>query len=335
MKIAIIGGGGFIGSHVARAYLDAGHDVFVIDSLINGSQKAIDGRARFYQLDIRDNKLPTILQKERPDIVSYHAVQRERQSLPLEEVSLFDADVHIRGLINVLDSCVGASVGKIIFASGGNSLYGRLPRSASGQILVNEQTSLCPQRPSAISKVAGEWYVRYYTRKHGLIHTILRYADVYGEIDVDLAQHPLSYFARMLLEERRPTIRGVAEEVHDHIFIDDVVSANLNALTYGLNQTMHISSAQGYTLNQLYHAVAFLLQTDIEPVYISNTLVEAAPCILDNALARQELKWQPKVEFTLGVRLAVERLSAHIEAKTYIKSVKDVPIYEPYLVAVQ
>ncbi len=335
MKIAIIGGAGFIGSHVARAYLDAGHDVFVIDSLINGSHKAIDGRARFYQLDIRDNKLHSILQKERPDIVSYHAVQRERQSLPLEEVSLFDADVHIRGLINVLDSCVEASAGKIIFASGGTSLYGHLPCTRHGQILVNEQTPLCPQRPSDISKVAGEWYVRYYTRKYGLAHTILRYAHVYGEIDIDLAQHPLSYFARMLLEERRPIIRGVAEEIHDHIFIDDVVSANLNALTYGLNQTVHISSGQGHTLNQLYQAVAFLLQTDIEPVYISNTLVEPSSRILDNALARQELKWQPKVDFTLAVRRSVERLSAHVEARTHLKSVKDVPLYEPYLVAVQ
>src|SRR5207249_3349703 len=102
MKIAITGGAGFIGSHLTRAYLDAGHDVFVIDTLINGSREAVDPRARFYQLDIRDVKLQTVLQKERPDIVSHHVVQRQ-SSLPLGEPSLTDADVHIRGLLNVLD----------------------------------------------------------------------------------------------------------------------------------------------------------------------------------------------------------------------------------------
>ncbi|MBV9258994.1 MAG: NAD-dependent epimerase/dehydratase family protein, partial [Ktedonobacteraceae bacterium] len=75
MKIAITGGAGFIGSHLARAYLDAGHDVLVIDNLLHGCSQAVDPRARFYAVDIRDSKLRTILQQERPDIVSHHAAQ--------------------------------------------------------------------------------------------------------------------------------------------------------------------------------------------------------------------------------------------------------------------
>src|SRR6266516_5191040 len=159
MKIAVTGGAGFIGSHLTRAYLDAGHDVFVIDTLINGSREALDSRARFYQLDIRDAKLQTLLQKERPDIVSHHVVQRQR-AYPLEEPSLADADVHIRGLLNVLDSCVAASVGKIIFASGGNSLYrgiassGSIGKTHPGQISVKEDAPLYPRKPHDISKVA-------------------------------------------------------------------------------------------------------------------------------------------------------------------------------------
>lgn len=334
MKIAMIGGAGFIGSHIVKAYLDAGHDLFIIDSLINGSQKAVDGRARFYQLDIRDTKLQTILQRERPDIVSYHVVQRERRSLPLEELALADADVHIRGLINVLDSCVGASVSKIIFASGGNSLYGRLRQPEPGHRVVNEHAPLCPQRPSDISKVAGEWYIRYYTRQFGLTHTILRYADVYGETDISLAHHPVSYFVYTLAQEGRPTIRGVADEIHDHIFIDDVVAANINALTYGCNATVHISSGCGYTLNQLYQAVACHFQTATPPVYISNTLVEASSSILDNTLARQALKWQPSIDLTLGVQRAVERLRAQPGGKTYVRAALDAPAHEPYLIGV-
>jgi UDP-glucose 4-epimerase len=73
MKIAITGGAGFIGSHLATAYLNAGHTVIIIDSLAYGPQQAqvLDRRARFYHLDIRDQQLSTILQHERPDIVRH------------------------------------------------------------------------------------------------------------------------------------------------------------------------------------------------------------------------------------------------------------------------
>src|SRR5712691_912580 len=308
MKIAITGGAGFIGSHLARAYLDAGHDVLVIDSLVNGSRDAVDPRARFYPIDIRDGKLSTILQQERPDIVSHHAAQRE-DVLPREQ-ALTDADVHVRGLLNVLDSCVSASVGKILFASGGNSLYrssGGVGKTNPGQISVREDALLCPHKSHDISKAAGEWYVRYYTRQYGLAHTIFRYAEVYGETASDMAQHPLSHFVAMLLAGRRPLIRGAADEILDHIFIDDVVNANICALERARNQTLHISSGQGNTLKQFYTTVAYLLQTEIEPVYISNSLVEPSSIVLDNSLARQVLGWRPQVDFTTGVQLACER----------------------------
>src|SRR5579862_8952899 len=88
MKIAITGGAGFIGSQLTRAYLDARHDVFVIDTLAHGSRQALDPRARFYHLDIRDRELQTILQLERPDIVSHHVAQRATWG----DQSLIDAD---------------------------------------------------------------------------------------------------------------------------------------------------------------------------------------------------------------------------------------------------
>lgn len=304
MKIAITGGAGFIGSHLIQAYLDAGHDVLVIDSLVNGSHHAIDPRARFYALDIRDGKLQTILQRERPDIVSHHAAQRE-YTVPGEQ-SLIDADVHVRGLLNVLEACVYASVNKIIFASGGNTLYGKLDPEACP---VKETTPLCPQRPYDISKVAGESYVRYYTHHYGFTHTILRYADVYGEAERERAQHPLNYFIAMLLEGRRPIIRGTGKDVRDHIFIDDVVRANFCALEHGRNATIHISSGQGYSLNQFYCAAAKLLSSHLSPVYVSERLAEPSTMMLDNTLAQRVLGWQPVVSFTEGVQRTVELLA--------------------------
>lgn len=306
MKIAMIGGAGFVGSHLTRAYLNAGHDVFVIDSLVHGTREAVDARARFYHLDIRDGKLQAILQAERPDIVSYHALQREH-TLPCEG-SLIDADVHIRGLLNILDGCVSAQVGKFIFASSGNSLYRSYPLERAESVLpVSEGIEPFPRHPQDISKLAGEWYVRYYTQQYRLPHLILRYADIYGESNTRYTWHPLTSFLAQLTRQNRPTIRGTDRDIRDHIFIDDVVRANLCALERGQNETLHISTAQGSTLRQFYHAASLILQSNLAPLYISSSLTEPTAIVLDNRRAGQVLRWRPEIDFPSGVGLAIER----------------------------
>ena len=311
MKIAITGGAGFIGTHLTKAYLDAGHDVLVVDTLKYGSLEAVDPRARFYHMDIRDGALQSLFQRERPDIVSHHAASRVEMGQPLEEKALLDADVHVRGLLNVLEGCVTASVSKFIFASGGNGLYGCPETMESlGEMTcaVDEDTPLCPLKPSDITKVAGEGYVRYFTRQFGLPHTILRYADVYGETDAKLARHPLTYCISMLLEQRRPIIRGAVDEARDHICIEDVVRANLSVLTRGQNQTLHISSGESYSLRDLFGVVAMYLQSEIEPLYLSQTFSSSVPVrALDNTRAYRVLGWRPERDFAAGVQWAVER----------------------------
>lgn len=306
MKIAITGGAGFIGSHIVKAYLDAGHDVFVIDNLSHGSRAGVDARARFYQMDVRDEKLRTVFQLERPDIVSHHAAHFQATHTPLQEQSLADADVHVRGLINVLEGCIAAQVHKFIFASAGNTLYGRVEGE---QLPVSEATPLCPQRPHDISKVAGEWYVRYYSQTYGLQHTILRYADVYGETDLDFAHHPLTAFVQMVLAGQRPALRGSCHVLRDHVFVDDAVRANLCALTRGDNETVHISAGQGCTDHQLYRVVSILLESTLEPIYLpAGTRVEPTSITLDNTRAQQVLGWSPEVTMVRGVQRAVAML---------------------------
>jgi UDP-glucose 4-epimerase len=310
MKIAITGGAGFVGSHLVKAYLDAGQDVFVIDSLVHGSRQNVDRRARFYQLDIRDSKLQEVLQLERPDIVSHH-VGQHALAFPAESL-LADADVQLRGLLNVLEGCVSASVTKLIYASNGCTFYRPLQVSASSQKLhiATEEVPLFPQSHNDISKLAGEWYVRYYTRRFALQHTILRYAYIYGEPDSEAGQHPLTYFASMLSRGQRPVMREPALDERDHIYIDDVVRANINALERARNCTLHISTGEGYTREQFFRAAAAHFSSDLLPVYFASAQVEPTSLVLDNTLARQQLGWQPEIGFAEGVRRAIEILHA-------------------------
>jgi UDP-glucose 4-epimerase len=137
----------------------------------------------------------------------------------------------------------------------------------------------------------------------------------------------------MLLEGHRPTIRGAADEVRDHLFIDDVVRANICCLARGQNQTLHISSGQGYTLKDLYASAAHALKSELEPLYISNSLVEAASCVLDNTLALHILGWHPEIDLTTGVQRTIENL--RVEAQVVAPSVTTPLVIASSLVGVR
>jgi len=105
-----------------------------------------------------------------------------------------------------------------------------------------------------------------------------------------------------------------------------VVKANLYALERGKNVTLHISSGQGYTLEQFYQEVAHLLGSKITPTYLSSVLVgdalrQATSIVLDNRLASSVLRWRPEIDFEDGVRLAVERLRVQVSKKLPVHAV--------------
>lgn len=331
MKIAIMGGAGFVGSHLTRMYLDAGHDVLVIDNLAHSSREDVDRRARFYSADIRDARVQEILQQERPDVVSFH-VAPYAAAFPRTSL-LADADVQLRGLLNVLEGCVTASVTRFIYASNGSAFYQPAPVAAAMRSefhIAREDTPVCPRHSDDICKLTGEWYVRHFSQEFGLEHTILRYAHIYGETRREQAQHPVTYFIDMLARGQRPVMRGPARDVRDHIYIDDVARANLRALERGRNCTLHISTGKGYTLEQLFKAAAAQLSSDLLPVTISSARIEPTALVLDNTLARQQLDWQPRVELAEGIKRAVETLCGEMQPAR----VKEAPVREPVLNAV-
>ena len=101
MKILVTGGAGFIGSNVVDGYIEAGHQVVVVDNLYTGKRENVNKRARFYQVDIRSDEMDAIMRDERPDILNHHAAQ---MSVPASVADpLFDADINIRGLLNLLE----------------------------------------------------------------------------------------------------------------------------------------------------------------------------------------------------------------------------------------
>jgi UDP-glucose 4-epimerase len=101
MKILVTGGAGFIGSNVTDAYIEAGHEVVVVDNLYTGKRENLHPEAKFYLMDIRAQEMHKLLEYEKPEVINHHAAQI---SVPASvEDPGFDASVNIEGFINLLE----------------------------------------------------------------------------------------------------------------------------------------------------------------------------------------------------------------------------------------
>ena len=152
MKVLVTGGAGFIGSHVADAFIRAGHGVAIVDDLSTGNRAWLPPAAAFHALDIRSGQLADIFGAERPDAVAHLAAQASVARSVADPA--FDASVNIGGGLNLLDCCRRFGVRRMIYSSSGGAGYGD-----TDMIPTPEEHPARPASPYGITKVAMEQYV--------------------------------------------------------------------------------------------------------------------------------------------------------------------------------
>jgi UDP-glucose 4-epimerase len=232
MRIIVTGGAGFIGSHIADALLNEGHQVLVLDDLSTGSRKNVPESASFVQTDVREaNAVERVVNEFQPDAVCHQAAQTSVSVSTREPVR--DAMVNIIGSINLLEACVRHRVKRVVFASTGGAIYGEVPGDQRATI----DWAPAPLSPYACAKLAVERYLHMFQHEHGLVYTILRYANVYGPRQDPYGEAGVvAIFTDRLLRNEPIQINARHETgdsgcIRDYVFVRDVVRANLLALS--------------------------------------------------------------------------------------------------------
>ncbi len=299
MKILITGGAGFIGSNVADRFLELGHQVVIVDNLITGRRENIPAAAKFYEVDIRDDKIEDIFNAEKPDVVSHHAAQMDvRKSV---EDPIYDAQVNVLGSLNILQNCVKTRIKKIIFASTGGAIYGE-----QDYFPADENHPLRPISPYGITKLTTEKYLYFYNLTHGLNYTVLRYANVYGP-----RQNPhgeagvVAIFTEKILRGEQPVINGDGRQTRDYIFVGDVVKANELALTAGDNRIYNVGTGIETNVNELFRKIVQFTGKEVAEVHGPAKPGEQQRSVLNYSLISRELGWEPSVSLDEGLRLTV------------------------------
>lgn len=220
-RVLVTGGAGFIGSHVADAYLRRGAVVTVLDNLVHGRRENVPEEAEFVELDIRDPDTGRLIREGGFDIVNNHAAQMDVRVSVTDP--RFDASVNIDGLLNLMQASLEAGVGRFIHVSSGGVVYGEPEQRPTP-----ETAPKLPESPYGVSKLAGEQYLYYAHRVHGLEYVALRYSNVYGpRQDPHGEAGVVAIFSTRLIEGEPLTIFGDGEQTRDYVFVGDVVAANL------------------------------------------------------------------------------------------------------------
>lgn len=300
MKILVTGAAGFIASHVADAYVDAGHEVVIVDNLSRGSLSNVNPKARFYQCDIRDQAaIEEIFQTEKPAIVNHHAAQMDVRRGVREP--LFDADVNILGSINLLGAAIAHEVKRFIYIASAGAGYGE-PK----QMPVPENYPINPITPYGISKHTVEHYLFTFSALYGLPYVVLRYGNVYGPRQSSQGEAGVfAIFSEQMLAGVQPVIYGDGDKVRDYVYISDVVAANVAALERGTNEIFNIGTGVETRDLEVFQTVRSLLGKKVEPKYAPRRPGEIDSICLDIAKASLLLNWRPVVCLSEGASLTV------------------------------
>ena len=311
MKMLVTGGAGFIGSHVVDGYIEKGHTV-VVDNLSTGKKENLNPEAIFYKLDIRSPQIEKIIEKEKPEVINHHAAQI---SVPASvQDPSFDADVNIKGLLNVMEAGRKNGVSKAFFISSGGAIYGE-----ADQYPTTENYSPKPLSPYAITKLASEYYLSYYHHQWGLNYTILRYANIYGPRQIPQGEAGVvAIFISRLMNNQSCTLYHFPDEpsgmTRDYCYVSDVVKANLLALDQGENDIFNIGTGKETNTLDLFEIIFKEVKnakTDLDDKLRVPQRELARPgdipksCLVVEK-ANTGLLWRPETSLVDGIKATLE-----------------------------
>jgi UDP-glucose 4-epimerase len=293
--VCITGGAGFIGSHLADAFLAAGRRVLVIDDLSSGRREHVPAGAELAVLDIRSREAAERLERGGVDVLIHHAAQMDVRRSVADPV--FDAEVNVLGGLNLLEAARRGGVRQVLFASTGGAIYGEQDVFPAA-----EDHPARPVSPYGVSKLALERYLYYYHVTYGTAVTCLRYANVYGERQNAHGEAGVvAIFLDRLLAGSAPTINGSGTQTRDYVHVSDVVRANLAAAGRPGFHVYNVGTGIETTVLDLYRALARAAGSSLAPVHGPAKPGEQQRSVIDGRLICRELGLAPPLSLAAGL----------------------------------
>lgn len=298
-SILVTGGAGFIGSHVADAYVAAGHAVAVVDNLTSGRREQVPAAADFHELDIRSDEAAEVVRSTRPDVIVHLAAQMDVRLSTRDP--RYDADVNIMGTLNLAQAAADAGVGQLIFASSGGAIYGEQTVHPT-----SEDAIARPISPYGVSKLAGERYLYYFHNEFGMSAACLRFANVYGERQSPHGEAGVvAIFLQRLLAGEPCTIHGDGLQTRDYVHVSDVVAATEAVLGAEGFHAYNVGTGIETDVVGLYDGLTKALGIDRPATHGPGKPGEQRRSSVDATALRQERGWPRPLDLATGLERTV------------------------------
>lgn len=297
MKVAIFGGGGFIGSTIADRLLQDGHELRIFERprVAPFREFSVFEKVEWFTGDLMSvHDVSTVI--DGVDVV-LHLVST---TLPKNsnDDPIYDVQSNLIATLQLLNTMVAKGIRKIVFISSGGTVYGK-----PAYLPIDEQHPTEPRVSYGITKLAIEKYLLMYQDLHGIKVNILRVANPFGERQrIETAQGAVGVFLSRAILRQPIEIWGDGSVTRDYLHVSDVAEAFARAIDYdGTNSVFNISSGVGTSLNDMIGMLERVLGHEVVRHFRPGRPFDVPENVLANDLARQELGWAPKVTLEEGI----------------------------------
>jgi UDP-glucose 4-epimerase len=298
MRALVIGGNGFIGTHLVDKLVEAGHKVRVFDRYPSRYSEP-DDRVEYTTGDLGNHGEihETVQGIDWVFHLAYTTLPQTSNDDPV-----YDIRSNVVDTVQLLEECKRSAVSKVVFISSGGTIYG-VPQ----QIPIPESHPTEPICSYGITKLAIEKYLSLYQRLWGVEYVVARLSNPYGERqNPQSKQGAVGVFLGNVAQGKSITIWGDGEVTRDYIYIEDAVTALIAAAEYQPGEDgpriFNIGAGQGVSLNQLVEEIRQVVDEPVKVQYTSGRPVDVPSNVLDINRAREILNWSPRVSLSHGLQ---------------------------------
>ena len=299
----VTGGAGFIGSHLAAALAARGDRVRVVDSLITGKRRNLDGipGVEFVEGDLANLDVARRAVQGADFVLHQAAIPSVPRSV---QDPIASNRANIDASLNVLVAARDAGVKRVVYA-GSSSAYGNTPTLPK-----QEDMPTAPLSPYALQKLVAEQYCAMFTRLYGLETVTIRYFNVFGPRQDPSSPYSgvISLFISALVAGRQPTIYGDGEQTRDFTYVANVVDGVLRACEAkgASGKVVNVATGGRISLNGLFRTLRDIVGGNVEPIYADPRAGDVRDSQADITRARTLLGYEPIVSFEEGLRKTIE-----------------------------